>query len=63
MSDSFKLGATILLGVVAVYIVLHLLSAVMSLLVPLAVIAGIGLVIYGLISRKALGGGNGRYLP
>lgn len=66
MSGSLKLGLTIIATVVALMVVGKILIGLWHLLwgvlIPLAVIAGIGLVLYGLFSRKALGGSR-RYLP
>ncbi len=62
MSPYLKLGLMLLLGVVAVSVALSLIKTLMGLLVPIAVIAGIGLIGYALISSKSLGGGR-RTLP
>ena len=66
MSGPLKLGIILIVGVVvlglAFNIVVKLIGSLIGLLVPLALVAGIGLVLYGLLSRKALGGGR-RYLP
>jgi hypothetical protein len=57
----------LILGVLAVWfglgVLMGLLKGVFSLLMPLAIIAGVGLILYGLISGgRPLGGGR-RYLP
>lgn len=66
MSGTLKLGIILILGVFAIGIVykvvVGLIGSIISLLVPLAFVAGLGLIIYSLLSRKALGGGR-RYLP
>lgn len=62
MSNPAKLGLIILAAAVALVIVIKIVSAVLSLVWPIALIAGIGLIVYGFVSRKALGGG-GRSLP
>lgn len=66
MSGTVKLVLLILAAIVGVVIVYKLLvgliATVLSLIVPLAIVLGIGYVIYLAIDRKALGGGR-RYLP
>jgi len=52
-----------IVGIVIVYkLVMGLISTLLSLIVPLAIVLGVGYVIYIAIDRKALGGGR-RYLP
>jgi hypothetical protein len=67
MSGSLKLGLTIILLVVAVGIAIQLLKfvlhTVISLIIPVAVIAGIGYVLYSIYGKKSIGGGGRRYLP
>ncbi len=57
----------ILAAVVGIFIVWKLvaglISAVLSLIVPLGLVLVIGYVIYLAIDRKALNGGRRRYLP
>jgi len=66
MSGSVKLGIIIILAVVVGGIVLKLITGILGsllgILAPLAVVAGIGLIIYGLVSRRPLPGSR-RYLP
>jgi hypothetical protein len=66
MSGSVKLGLYILLGVIAAYVALKILTGVvsmlLSILVPVLIIGGVLLVVYHVVGRKALGG-NRRYLP
>ncbi|MFY9233343.1 MAG: hypothetical protein WAO58_02685 [Fimbriimonadaceae bacterium] len=62
-----KLGAFLILGVLAFWIGLKiitgLVSGILGLLLPLAIVGGVGLILYGLISGgRPLGGGR-RYLP
>ena len=62
-----KLGAMLIFAVIAVWLGLKiagaLLAGLISLILPLAIVAGIGLILYGLISGgRPLGGGR-RYLP
>lgn len=67
MSPSLKLGVYIFVGVVAAWIALHILISLvhtlLGLIVPIAVVVGIGYVVYALFGRKALGSGGRRYLP
>lgn len=58
MSGSLKLGLYILAAVIGAYI----LFAVVKAILPILIIAGIGLIVYGLVSRKALSGSR-RTLP
>ena len=66
MTGTVKLVLMILaavIGIAIVYrLVMGLISTVLSLIVPLAIVLGVGYVIYLAIDRKALGGGR-RYLP
>lgn len=62
-----KLGAFLILGVIAfaiaVKIIFGLVAGILTLLLPLAIVGGIGLILYGMISGgRPLGRGN-RYLP
>ena len=67
MSDTSRFWLNLLLGAVAVYVVFHVLvfvlHVVMSVVLPLAVLSLIGYVVYSLVHRSALGGGNRRILP
>ncbi len=67
MSGSVKLGliilAVVLLGGLAIQVVGWVIGGLLSLLVPVLVLGAIALVIYGLVGRKALGGGRRRTLP
>jgi len=67
MSGSLKLGLTIILVVVALGIAVKLLAfavhLVFSIVIPVAVLAGIGYVLYSIYGRKSIGGGGRRYLP
>lgn len=56
MSGSIRLGLIIIAGVVAVGLVVRLFTWVVGIIVPVAIVAGIGLVLYGVVSKKALGG-------
>ncbi len=63
MSDSFRFWMMLLVGVVVLYVayklVIGLISGLLSLIMPIAIIGGIGYVLYLVISKKALGGGRG----
>lgn len=62
MSNTAKIVVYVILGLIAFVVISKVVSAVMALVVPLAIVAGIGLVLYTMINRRALGGGK-RYLP
>lgn len=66
MSSSFKFWMMLFGGVVVLYVayhlLIHLIGAIISLVVPLVVIGGIGYVVYLMINKKALNGGR-RILP
>ncbi len=62
MSGPLKLGLYLLAIVLAAVLAVKILSVALGLLMPILIIAGIVLVVYGLVSRKALGGGR-RTLP
>lgn len=67
MSGTVKTVLLLLAGLVGVIIVWKLvtglIAAVLSLIVPLAVVLVVGYVIYLAIDRKALGASRRRYLP
>ena len=67
MSGTAKLVLMILAGVVGIVIVYKLvtglIATVLSLIVPLAIVLGVGYAIYLAIDKKALSGGRRRYLP
>jgi hypothetical protein len=66
MSGPMKVGLALIFGVIAVVVALNvvgvILGLVLKLVIPVAILAGIGFIIYGLVSRNALPGGR-RYLP
>jgi hypothetical protein len=66
MSGSVKLGiiilCAVLFGGIVIRMLFGLVTNLLAIITPLAIIAGIGLIAYGLINRRALGGGR-RYLP
>jgi hypothetical protein len=54
----------LIVGVIVVSLLLGLVTRIFaSLIVPLAIVAGVGLILYSLINRKALGSSGRRYLP
>jgi len=63
MSGSVKLGLIIIAAVLTLGFVGGLIRSLVAFIMPLAILAGIGLIAYGLVSRKALGAGRRRYLP
>jgi hypothetical protein len=67
MSQSAKFVVGLIAAVIGVWIVLKvvgvIVGTILSLLVPIAIVGGIGLVVYMLVSRNnALPGGR-RFLP
>lgn len=63
MSGSLKLGLIIIVGVLTAGFAIGLIKSLLGFIVPVAVVVGIGLIVYGLIDRKALGSRKRRYLP
>ncbi|MEQ1821240.1 MAG: hypothetical protein ABL949_01900 [Fimbriimonadaceae bacterium] len=63
MSGSLKLGLIIIVGVLTAGFAVGLIRSLLGFLIPVGVIVGIGLIVYGLVERKALGGRKRRYLP
>ena len=55
-----------ILGVIATFIAVKLIAGIvtgiLALVLPIAIVGGIGLILYGLVSGRSLGGGR-RYLP
>ena len=67
MSQSVKVVFALILGLIAVGIaftvIKAIVGAILGLIIPLAILAGIGYVVYALVwKNNALGGGR-RYLP
>lgn len=62
MSNPAKLGIYLLVGVIGLLIAVKLIATILGWLLPLIVVAGIALIVFGLVSRKSLGG-SGRSLP
>ncbi|MEA2553924.1 MAG: hypothetical protein QOJ65_2100 [Fimbriimonadaceae bacterium] len=62
MSGSVKLGLYILIGVVVGYFALKFLLALVWTFLPVLILVGVGLLVVGVVSRKALGGSR-RTLP
>jgi uncharacterized membrane protein HdeD (DUF308 family) len=66
MSGSWKLALTlfavVVIGFFAIKIVISTTLALVSLLLPLAIVGGVAYLLYSMISRKPLGGGR-RTLP
>jgi len=63
MSGSIKLGLIIIVSVLVIGFAAGLIRTLVGAILPIALVAGVGLIIYGLVSRKALGTGRRRYLP
>lgn len=62
MSNPVKIGVVIILAIVGVYAAIALVGSLLKMIVPIAIFAAIGLILYGVVTRKSLGGG-GRSLP
>ena len=62
MSSPMKLGVYLILGALGLLIVVQVARSLLGLVLPLAIVGGVGLILYSVINRKALGGGK-RYLP
>ncbi|MBX3117619.1 MAG: hypothetical protein KF784_01025 [Fimbriimonadaceae bacterium] len=63
MSGSLKLGLILVFGAIAAVLVINIARSLMGLVLPIAIVGGVGLILYSLISRKALGGSGRNYLP
>jgi len=67
MSGSVKLGIIIiglvLVGGMVLKVALSLITSLVAWLAPILLLTAIGLILYGVASRKALGSGRRRYLP
>lgn len=67
MSGSVKLGIIIiglvLVGGMVLKVALSLITSLVAWLAPILILTAIGLILYGVASRKALGAGRRRYLP
>lgn len=62
MSGSLKLGLYILIAVIVGWFAVKLVAGLLSLLMPLLIVAAVGLIIVGFVRHRALGGGR-RTLP
>jgi len=66
MSQPVKVGLAVIAAVIGLVIVYKVVTAIVGtligLIIPLAILGGIGLVVYGLVSRNSLPGGR-RFLP
>lgn len=62
MSGSIKLGLYILVAVVVGYFAITLVLGLFYKMIPILIMGALALVVFGIISRKALNGGR-RTLP
>jgi hypothetical protein len=62
MSGSLKLGLYILLAVIVGWFAVKIILGLVSWLLPILIVGAIVLVVVGIVSQKALGGGR-RTLP
>ncbi len=58
MNNTIRTGLIILVIFLGIRLGLSLLSGLMYLLAPIGMLAGIVLIIYGIVANKSLGGGN-----
>ncbi len=63
MNNTIRTGLIILVIFLGIRLGLSLLSGLMYLLAPIGMLAGIVLIIYGIVANKSLGGGNRKNLP
>lgn len=63
MSGSVRLGLIIIGVVLLGGMVVKFTLAILATLLPILILAAVGLILYGIASRKALGSGRRRYLP
>ena len=63
MSQPVKVGVALIAAVVGIIIVLKIVGTIESLLIPLAILGGLGLVVYGLVWKGSSLPGGRRYLP
>lgn len=66
MNATKAIGYLILaiVGVFLAYVILKkVIFTVLALLIPIAIVGAIGLGLYFMVGRKALGGGRKRFLP
>lgn len=63
MSGNVKLAVTIVAIVVAGYLALNLVNAVLHTLVPLLLFGAVAYVIYNVATNRPILGGKRRYLP
>lgn len=63
MSGSVKLGLLIIGLVLLGGMLLKFTLSLIAWLTPILIVAAIGLILFGVASKKALGGGRRRYLP
>lgn len=60
MKDPIKLGIVLLIAVFAVGLVMKFVGFLVNVATPLAIVAGVGLLLYGVFGKKSLGGGRSR---
>lgn len=67
MSGSVRLGLLLLAAVFAGWLVFRIVgmifAGILALVTPVLVIGALALIVYGLVGRRALGGGRRRTLP
>jgi uncharacterized membrane protein len=63
MNKPLRIGISILVALILGGLIWSLLGPLIALGLKIALIAAIGLIVYGLLTRKSLGGGRSRWLP
>ncbi len=67
MSGSVKLGlmiiAAVLVGGMVLKFTFSLIMSLLATLVPFLILAAVGLILFGVASKKGLGSSRRRYLP
>ena len=63
MNKPLRIGLGIVVAIVVGTIVWNLIGGLLMFGIKLAFVAAIALIIYGLFTRKSLGGGRRRWLP
>ncbi len=63
MTTPAKVGLAVIVAVIGFVIALKILGIIVGLLIPVAILAGLGLIVYGLLGGRSMLPGSRRYLP
>jgi hypothetical protein len=63
MSDGWKVVLFIIAAIVAISVLVKVFWWLIGLIIPIAVVAGLGFVLYQFVARKPLGGRSRTMLP